>query len=207
MGKSLTFAVVNKKKQISVVLTLLLLLCTPASTSAQVNLRTNLLYDAVIIPNVGVEYGFSDRYSVTANIIYTWLKNDSRHRYWRIISTDIEVRYWLGNVEQRQQLSGHHVGVYGAIYRYDFEFGGKGEMGNFNYGGGISYGYNLPISRMLSLDFNLGIGFVGGKYKEYRPIDMHYVWQGDWQRNYFGPTKAEVTLVWHIDRKTKGGTQ
>lgn len=167
-------------------------------------LRTNLLYDAVLIPNVGAEYAFGERYSVAANIMYTWLKNDSRHRYWRVFSTDVEARYWLGSEEKCHQLSGHHIGIYGAIYRYDFEFGGKGEMGNFNYGGGISYGYSLPIGKVLNLDFSLGIGYIGGKYKEYKPIDTHYVWQGDWNRNFFGPTKAEVTLVWHINKNKKG---
>ena len=173
---------------------------SPHDTSGLIHLRTNLLYDAVLLPNIGMELGLSPRYSLVLNAGGNWLKFDSKHWYWRILSADIEGRYWLGNrsFDGNLQHQGHHVGVYGAVYRYDLEFGHKGQMGNFAYGGGISYGYSVPIGRRLSLDMSLGVGYIGGKYKEYEPQDDCYVWLADKQRHYFGPTKAEVTLVWHI---------
>ena len=58
-------------------------------------LRTNLLYDAALVPNVGVEWFVDQHWSVAANVMYIWLKNDTRHRYWRLFSTDVEARYWL----------------------------------------------------------------------------------------------------------------
>ena len=57
----------------------------------------------------------------------------------------------------------------------------------------------------------IGLGYLGGEYQEYLPKDGHYVWQATKQRRWFGPTKAEVSLVWLLGRnnnnraKEKGG--
>ena len=59
-------------------------------------------------------------------------------------------------------------------------------------------------------DFSLGIGYQGGEYKEYEPQGDRYVWQATRQRHWFGPTKAEVSLVWLLGgsgHSKKGGDQ
>lgn len=104
------------------------------------------------------------------------------------------------------------MGIYGAIVTYDFELGGRGYLGNkWSYHTGIEYGYSLPVAKRLNLDFTLGIGYLGGEYMEYLPIDNHYVWQATKQRHWLGPTKAEVSLVWLIGygniNKKKGGAR
>ncbi len=49
----------------------------------------------------------------------------------------------------------------------------------------------------------------GGKFYEYDPLDGHDVWQSTKQRHWFGPTKAEISLVWLLGRgnsnNRKGG--
>lgn len=65
-----------------------------------------------------------------------------------------------------------------------------------NYSAGLEYGYSLPITQRLNLDFVIGVGYWGGTYYEYLPTDNHYVWQATKQRRWFGPTKAEMSLVW-----------
>ena len=106
-------------------------------------------------------------------------------------------------------MQGHHLGFYAQIVTYDFEWGGRGYLGDkWSYGAGISYGYSHPMAKRLNLDFTIGIGYLGGEYKEYLPIDNHYVWQVTKQRHWFGPTKAEISLVWLIGRgntNEKGG--
>ena len=177
------------------------------SGSSRLALRTNLLYDVAIVPNIGIEYFFDSRWSLAANVMYIWLKNDSAHWYWRLFSADMEGRYWF-NGENCRIHTGHHLGLYGAFYRYDFEFGGPGWMGDANYGGGISYGYALPLSRRcdnrLTLDFNLGLGYLGGTHKEYIPDDGCYVWQRTMRHRFFGPTKLEATLVWRLPYNNGG---
>ena len=183
-------------------------------------IKTNMLYDAALIPNVGVEVYLGKQWSVAANWMYGWWKKDRIHWYWRAYGGDIAVRKWLGKAAREKPLTGHHLGVYGQVLTYDFETGGRGYMGGepggtlfdrANFAGGVEYGYALPIARRLNLDFTIGIGYMGGKYYEYKPIDDCYVWQATKQLHYFGPTKLEVSLVWLLGRdninKGKGGKQ
>lgn len=172
------------------------------------NVKTNLLLDAAAVPNIGVEYAFNNRWSLGANWAYGWWKNDRRHRYWRVYGGELEARWWFGRGgDDRKPLTGHHLGVYGHYVTYDFEFGHRGQMGGRpggnlwsrgNYGGGLSYGYALPLRRRLNLDFVLGLGYLGGTYYEYVPDEGCYVWKATKRRNFWGPTKLEVSLVWLI---------
>ena len=95
---------------------------------------------------------------------------------------------------------------------YDFELGGRGYLGDkWAYGAGISYGYSLPVGKRLNMDFTLGLGYLGGEYKEYLPIEGHYVWQVTKHLHWWGPTKAEVSLVWLLGKGNanprKGGAR
>lgn len=168
--------------------------------------KTNMLYDALLVPNVGVEFYLGKDYSLAANWMYAWWKNDNVHNYWRTYGGDIEFRRWWGS----QPLRGHHLGVYGQIITYDFELGGRGYLGDkWSYAAGVAYGYSLPVARHFNIDFSIGIGYLRGDFKEYLPLDGHYVWQSTKMRNWIGPTKIEVSLVWLLGRgninKEKGG--
>lgn len=181
-------------------------------------LKTNMLYDALAVPNIGIEFYLGKDWTVSADWMYGWWSKNSRHRYWRIYGGDIAVRKWFGRKAQEKPLTGHHLGVYGSIFTYDFEFSGKGNMGGkpggtlwekMNYAAGVEYGYSLPIARRLNIDFVIGVGYWGGKYYEYIPLDGCYVWQATKNRHWFGPTRAEVSLVWLLGRgnynEKKGG--
>lgn len=148
-------------------------------------LKTNMLYDVLAVPNIGVEFYLGKNWSISGNWMYGWWKKNSSHRYWRIYGGDIAVRYWFGKKASEKPLTGHHVGVYGQAFTYDFEWGGKGYMGGepggtlwdkTNYAAGVEYGYSLPVANRLNIDFTLGVGYWGGKYYTYTPLDGHYVW-------------------------------
>lgn len=172
--------------------------------------KTNTLYDLAMIPNVGIEFYLGKNFSIAANWMFSWWHNDQKHWFWRTYGGDVAARYWFGKRADEKPLSGHHVGLYGNLLTYDFEAGGRGYLGaKLSYGGGLEYGYSLPIARRLNLDFNLGVGYLGGEYEEYLPIDGHYVWQVTKHRHWFGPTKAEISLSWLLGRgninNDKGG--
>lgn len=168
--------------------------------------KTNLLYDVLLVPNIGVELYVGRNWSLAVNWMYAWWKSDRKHNYWRTYGGDVEVRRWFGRKAGEKPLTGHHVGLYGQIVTYDFELGGRGYLGDkWSYAGGVSYGYSLPVGYRFNVDFTLGIGYLGGTYKEYVPIDTHYVWQSTRKRHWFGPTKAEISLVWLIGRGNYNG--
>jgi len=171
------------------------------------HLHTNLISDFVLLPNAGIEFSLGGQWSLLTEGSFIWAGSDQRHRYWRIALAGLEARYWTQSKLAAMRHRGHHLGLYATAIRYDLEFGAKGQLAEINYGGGFSYGYSLPITRTLSLDFGLVLGYIHGKYLEYIPIDSHYVWQGNKTRNYFGPIKAEISLVWHIELKKKDGEE
>lgn len=107
-------------------------------------------------------------------------------------------------------MCGHHVGVYGQMLTYDVEWGGRGYMGDrWSWAAGVSYGYSLPVGRHFNIDFTLGVGYLQGDYMKYRPEDDCYVWDSTHRKEWFGPTRAEVSLVWYIGGRSvrKGGAR
>lgn len=167
-------------------------------------LKTNMLYDVLAVPNIGVEFYLGKNWSISGNWMYGWWKKNSSHRYWRIYGGDLAVRYWLGKKANEKPLTGHHIGIYGQAFTYDFEWGGKGYMGGepggtlwdkTNYAAGVEYGYSLPVANRLNIDFTLGVGYWGGKYYEYIPLDGHYVWQAT--KNAIGSVPRRRKSLWY----------
>lgn len=159
--------------------------------------KTNLLMDAVLIPNVGVEVPLGSRWSVGLDWQYAWWQKKAMAFCWQTYGGYFTVRRYVG--KDKGLLTGHHVGVYGQLLTYDVDFGSRGaQSARWNYGGGVEYGYSMPLREHLHVDFSIGVGYLGGLFKEYNPVDDHFVWQATKQLNWIGPTKAEVSLVWTL---------
>lgn len=171
------------------------------------DIRTNMLLDAVLLPNIGVDFYVGHNISVGGNWLYGWWSKNNRHRYWRAYGGDINARWWFGEAARLKPLTGHHVGILAQILTYDFEWGKRGYMGGkptgslwdrCHWGVSAEYGFSLPVARRLNIDFSLAVGYQTGHVYEYLPQDTHYVWQVTRNRHWFGPTKLEVSLVWLI---------
>lgn len=164
--------------------------------------RTNMLFDAALIPNIGVEVYLGRNWSLAGMWNYSWWKNDNVHWYEQTYGGYFEARRYFGPQADLKPHSGHHLSAYFQMMTYDMETGNRGYQAphKWTYGGGVNYGYTIPIGKRLNLDFALGVGYLGGKYYEYIPIDNCYVWQATKLRRYFGPTTAEISLVWLIGR-------
>lgn len=162
-----------------------------------VSLQSNLLYDALLIPNAGAEVYLGKNFSLDGNWNYAWWRLDKKHIYWRTYGGDLALRWWFGRDSRIKPLTGHHIGTYGQMISYDFEFGKSGVLADrWSWTLGLEYGYSLPIKERLNLDFTIGFGYHWGEFSEYKPIDNHYVWQATKHRQYMGPTKFEISLVW-----------
>lgn len=162
-------------------------------------LKTNLLYDAALTPNVGIEFYLGSGWSLEAEGNFAWWKFESSHKRYRVATGGLELRKWLS--PSSTPLHGHFIGLYGMAGMYDIKLGSTGyESTGAAYSAGLSYGYSTPIGRKLNLEFSLGLGYIGGKYKEYEynEADDCYPWLRTRDRTYFGPTKAKVSLVWLI---------
>ena len=108
---------------------------------------TNLLYDAALIPNIGIGYASTtDTHSGPTGCTHGGATVTNANTG-GIYGGDIEVRIQLGHGRSENPFSGHRIGAYASILTYDIQAGRShtGIMGDkFNYAAGISYGYSLP---------------------------------------------------------------
>ena len=179
------------------------------SVASYFALKSNLLYDALLVPNLSLEASIGSGWTLGAGGMFAWWSKDAKHRYWRIYGGGLEIRKYFGTLSKSKPLQGHHLGIYGDFLTYDFEFGAKGYQSKATYAAGIKYGYSHPIANRLNLDFALGIGYLHSNYKTYVPRDGCYVYQETKKRKWLGPTQAEISLVWLLGKgntnKKKGG--
>ena len=170
----------------------------------RIALKTNLLHDPILTPDIGLEVSFGNRFSVNAEGVYSWWSRESKHRYWRVRGGWVEGRYWFGDKSKQRALTGHHVGIYGSIHDYDFEFGRRGwQSPHATLGVGASYGYSFRIHPRLNLDLSARLGYFAGDVIKYKPQCNGYVCTSRCSRHYIGLTGLEVTLVWFPGKEKK----
>ena len=119
---------------------------------------------------------------------WSWNGKDRRYALWEVAP---EVRWYLGK-EKR--------GYIGAMYKageFNYKFSETGRQGDL-MGGGITGGYQLRLNRTLALDFSLGLGCLHAGYDKYMVIDGVRVRRGKGTKDWWGPVRAGVTLVWAI---------
>lgn len=169
-------------------------------------IKTNLLYDAILMPSLEVEYRFNDLWTVNAEGDVAWWHNDPKHKYYQVMILSGEGRYWFKHYNNRPW-HGFYVGAFGGGGKYDLENGNRGYKGT-GYMAGISAGFMFPVSRNISFEAGLGVGYLTTKYEEYLPFEGHYVYQQTSRTGYFGPLKLKFALVWRlwdINKNKKGG--
>lgn len=185
----------------------LLSCCRVLAQNTDVSLHTNVIYDAALIPNVGMDINLGNGWTAGFNWHHAWW-SDRLFCWKQTYGGDIHMDRHFAVKDVVNPFSGHRLGLYGQLLTYDIESGGDGIMADTpNYAIGIEYGYSLPMGKHLHLDMSVGIGYLWGKYKKYTPMwneypaEWHYVWQSTHRRNLFSLTKAELNLVWCIPKK------
>lgn len=156
--------------------------------------KTNLLYDAALLPDIEVEWRINNNWSLALEGGVAWWGKYSNEKSYRLAMVSPEVKRWFFT---RGPWHGLYVGLFGGAGLYDFEKTSKGYRGEGAMGG-LSVGYMWPVSRCLSLEAALGGGYLYTRYKEYTPIGDHHVYQRTKNLNYFGPLKVKFALVWRL---------
>lgn len=185
--------------------------------STFVALKTNLLYDALTLLNYSVEVPIGKHFSALLyHQVPWWTWGQNNHEYCiRFMSLGTEAKWWfwrgVESTNRRDKLTGHYLGVYAESGKWDFQWKRSICTQGEHWSVGLSYGYAMPIGKYFNLEFSLSVGYASIPYRGYIPNeDYSVLWrdasrQGRW--NYFGPTKAQVSLVVPITMKSrkKGG--
>ena len=188
------------KKQL---ILLLFALGTVAGVKGQdVGLKTNLLADGFLSPNLGLEVGLAPRWSLDlSGQVNFWNVNGHRWRHWL---AQPEARYWFCDHFSRHFVGFHALGGKFNIgnIKNDVKFLGidYSPLTDHRYqgwavGAGVAYGYAFILGRHWNLELELGVGYAYLQYDKYECIECGRK-VGDNDRHYVGPTKAAINLVY-----------
>lgn len=182
-----------------------LLSCIGLSVSAQNwAVKTNLLYDMTTTMNLGAEVRMSPQWTLDVSANWNpWTFSDNKK--WKQLVVQPEARYWFC-----EAFNGHFVGAHllGGIYNMGnwdtgFTFLGTdfGKLKDYRFEGwmlgvGVAYGYQWMLSKHWSVEAEIGIGYVYSQYDKYDCATCGEMYEQDKPHNYFGPTKAALSLIY-----------
>ncbi len=186
-----------------------IMLSLPIARAQVFGIKTNLLSDAFMNVNLGVEAGLSPRWTLEAEAqINDWtLSHGRRWKHWAV---QPEARYWFCS-----RFSGHFVGIHvhgGQFNMYGFDgkpffWGNHAEsIKDTRYqgwfaGAGVSYGYAWALGKHWSMEAEIGVGYSYTKYDRYGEDECtgcknQKQNEGKEHHHYVGPTRAALNLVY-----------
>lgn len=172
----------------------------------EVAVKTNLLYGAyTLTPNLGLEISIGKQGTLDFGGGYNpWNREGS-------YSNNKKRTHWLAQTEYRhwfcRTFMGHFIGVHVLGTQYNISehnlplLFGKGSK-NYRYegygvGGGVSYGYQFFLNARWNVEASLGVGYGRLHYDRYQCSKCGSL-LGKEKRNYWGPTKASISVSYII---------
>lgn len=182
---------------------LLALLCPKANAGDKVALKTNLLSDVTLSPNLGIEFGLAPKWSLDiSGQLNAWNVSGKRWRHWAV---QPEARYWFCERFQGHFLALNAMGGqfnFGNIsdsmkfFLLGFDDLSKNRYQGTMFGAGLAYGYSWVLGKHWNLEAEIGAGWVRAIYDVYPCAECGTKIGEDLKKNYFGLTKAAVNLVY-----------
>ena len=164
---------------------------TKITTDHHLSLRANLMRWATLTPDLGLEWRICPSWGIAVNGSWTswsWSDKDRRYALWEVAP---EVRYYMG------EKKAWYLGAMFKAGQFNYKLSETGKQGDL-MGGGITAGYQLRLNKALTLDFNLGLGYLNVDFEKYEVIDGVRVRRGNETKDWCGPINAGVTLVWKL---------
>lgn len=164
-------------------------------------LKSNAVAWAMFIANLGVEYQFSEQWSVTLPIYFSTANYFTRTLKFRTLCFQPEVRYWL------PQLKGLFAGAHFSLAWYNYANGGAFRYQDHGrhtplYGGGVSVGYRKPFGRndKWHVEFSFGAGVCPLHYDIFRNEPNGKLLSSK-KRTFVGVDHVGVTFSYRFDLK------
>lgn len=193
-----------KIKKILITLGMLLAIL-PGAKAQNVGIKTNLFYDALLVPTLGVEVGLAPKWTFDlSGSLNNWTVNDKKWKLWMV---QPEARYWFC-----QRFNGNFLGIHALGGQYNFgnlNFGGRNFLGTdlkaledhrfqgWYVGAGVAYGHSWILDKHWNIEAEIGIGWVYTRFDKFKCQDCGKKLNDEpLDHNYFGPTKAAVNLIY-----------
>lgn len=170
-------------------------------------LKTNLLLDAVTALNYAIEVPINEHVSLQYFQTTPWWNGPGNKFCLQALTFGGEARWWFlprtkaatERLKQRDALAGHFLGAYGWGGNGDLQLG-RNICQQFDFwSAGLTYGYAMPVSKHLNMEFTISVGYANINYQHYIPTDDFALLVRDdnlaGKLHYIGPTKAEISLV------------
>ncbi len=177
---------------------------SPTVKAQEIALKTNVLYDAFLNINLGLEAALAPKWTLdlTGDLNDWTLSHGRRWKHWAV---QPEARYWFCD-----RFGGHFIGLH--LHGGQFNVGGFD--GKWHYlgtdarllkdtryqgwfvGAGVGYGYDWILGRHWNLEAEIGVGYAYMRYDRFNCAGCGKKIETDKPHNYFGPTKAAVNLVY-----------
>lgn len=169
-------------------------------------IKSNALYLAAGVTNIGGEYAFHPHWSVDLPLVYSPYTIARRYRM-RFLYIQPEARYWLD-----RPMKGHFFGVHlhAGVFNVSLDDKNRYQSEKGFHGAGISYGYAMPLSRRWSMEFTIGVGYAFTKYCTYYNVPNGIRYEKDLPYHYWGLTKLGLNFVYRFGDKcgkTKSGKE
>lgn len=169
----------------------------------RIALKSNLLFDALLVANLGVEISPWTHWSFDIPVYYSPY-DKAPDRNVRLLAVQPEIRWW-----PREAMSGHFVGLHAHTAGFNIALNDYARYQDPNHalwGLGLSYGYAMSLgkSNRWGLEFTLGAGFARYHYDAYRNWTNGPKFKSG-SDCYWGITRAAVSLSyqWDLSRKTR----
>lgn len=186
---------------------LILFFCISVTFSAiaqRVAIKSNLLYDASLSPNFGIELRIAPHWSLDIAGNYNpWnLNNDTKWKHWML---QPEMRYWLCESMNNHFFALHtHCGAFNFGHiKNNINFLGThfSRLSNLRFQGyfvglGIGYGYAWILNRHWNLEAEIGFGYSYVMYDTFECAGCGKKIEEDQDHHYVGATKAAINIVY-----------
>ncbi|ULB34000.1 MULTISPECIES: DUF3575 domain-containing protein [Proteiniphilum] len=164
-----------------------------ALTAQQTGIKTNTVFLVTASPNMGIEFGLGEKFSLSIEGGYNpfQLKPELFWKHWFV---QPELRRWYCH---RYAGSFWGIHTFYAGYNVDVPKITRSRFEGSLYGAGVSYGYSWMLNNKWNLEATIGAGYARMLYDKYECGDCGEK-LGSYSRNYYGPSKAAVSLIYFI---------
>jgi outer membrane protein OmpA-like peptidoglycan-associated protein len=175
-----------------------------SATRPVFTLKTNALYGlGTLTPNLAAEVAIARRWTIEAAYsTHPWNSNTIDKKKFTHGIARLEARHWL-----KESFRAHFFGIHGLYSEYNISgvtlisippvFDKEYRYHGNAWGGGIDYGYDLPLGRRWNVEFTAGVGLYRLNYDRFscNGCDRDATPK---KMTYFGPSRLGVSVEFLI---------